>query len=217
MEHRSQRILRGWLGALAATSLAAASHGMVGGSLPPLPVLALTLALSGAICTALSGRGLSLLRTSAGVLLSQGIFHLVFGIGAHRHAAGRLTETVSHHGTETSIVWTAATATAPLAPEGAPLLEAPLLEAPLLEAPMLAAHLAAALLTIAVLRKGGLAMRATAEALLLTTPVEILRWKPAPAVVRLARPATCQVPGLPDLGVPLLALRHRGPPACPAS
>ncbi|GAA3676113.1 hypothetical protein GCM10023081_13110 [Arthrobacter ginkgonis] len=211
MEHRSQRIMRGWLGALAATSLAAASHGLADGSLPSLPVLALILAISGAICTALAGRRLSLVRTSAGVLLSQGAYHLLFGLGAHQHtAAGRLTETVSHHGTETSIVWTAAAGTARM--EGAGFFGGPVPDAR-----MLAAHLAAALLTIAVLRKGGLAARATAEALLLATPVAILRWKPAPAVVRLARPATCQKPGLPDLGVPLLALRHRGPPACSAS
>jgi hypothetical protein len=211
VEHRSQRIMRGWLGALAATSLAAASHGLANGSLPSLPVLALILAISGAICTALAGHRLSLVRTSAGVLLSQGAYHLLFGLSAHRHtAAGRLTETVSHHGTETSIVWTAAAGTGPL--EGAGFLGGPVPDAR-----MLAAHLAAALLTIVVLRKGGLAARATAEALLLATPVAILRWKPAPAVVRLARPATCQNPGLPDLGVPLLALRHRGPPACSAS
>ena len=213
MEHRSQRIMRGWLGALAATSLAAASHGLADGSLPPLPVLALILAISAAICTALAGRRLSLVRTSAGVLLSQGVYHLLFGLGKHQHTAvGRLTETVSHHGTESSIAWTAAAGTARIAPEGALVLAGRALDAP-----MLAAHLAAALLTIAVLRRGGLAARATAEALLLATPVAILRWKPVPAVVRIARPATCQRPGLPDLGVPLLALRHRGPPACPAS
>ena len=210
MEHRSQRILRGWLGALTATSLAAASHGLADGSLPPLPVLALILAVSGVICTALAGRRLSLMRTSAGVLLSQGAYHLLFGLGAHQHTAvGRLTETVSHHGSQTSIVWTAAA--------GMPPQDALFPDGGVPGAPMLAAHLAAALLTIAVLRKGGLAARATAEALLLATTVAILRWKPLPAVVRLARPAICQVPGLPDLGVPLLALRHRGPPACPAS
>jgi hypothetical protein len=197
-------------GALAATSLAAASHGLADGSLPSLPVLTLILAISGALCTALAGRRLSLPRTSAGVLLSQGAYHLLFGLCAHQHtAAGRLTETVSHHGTETSIVWTAAA--------GMPAEGAQLLDGSVSGAPMLAAHLAAALLTIAILRKGGLAARATAEALLLATPVAILRWEPAPAVVPLARPATCQRPGLPDFGVPLLALRHRGPPACPAS
>lgn len=218
MEYRSQRIMRGWLGALAATSLAAASHGLADGSLPPLPVLALILAISAAICTALAGRTLSLARTSAGVLLSQGVYHLLFGLGAHQHTVvGRMTETVSHHGIETSIIWTASAGTAPMAPEGSRVLAGPVLDGWMPDAPMLAAHVAAALLTIAVLRKGGLAARATAEALLLATPAAILRWKPAPAVVRLARPATCQKPGLPDLGVPLLALRHRGPPACSAS
>jgi len=208
VEHRSQRIVRGWLGALAATSLAAASHGLAGGPLPPLPVLALIVAISASICTALAGRRLSLVRTSAGVLLSQGAYHLLFGLGAHQHAAaGRLTESVSHHCTETSIIWTAAAGAAPMVPE----------DVLVPGAPMLAAHLAAALLTIAILRKGGLAARAIAETLLLATTVAILRWKPAPAVVRLARQATCQQPGLPGLGVPLLALRHRGPPACSAS
>lgn len=72
MTPRALRLIRGWTGALAATSVAAASHVVAGGSSPEPLLLQLALASCGLACTALTGRGLSLWRLSAGVALSQG-------------------------------------------------------------------------------------------------------------------------------------------------
>lgn len=71
------RFVRGWLCAVLATFLAAASHGIAGGSTPYLAVL-VSLALSGMVCVGLAGKQLSLPRILAGVALSQGVFHVLF-------------------------------------------------------------------------------------------------------------------------------------------
>lgn len=220
MEHRSLRLLRGWLGALAATTLAAASHTLAGGSLPAPQLLVLVLALSAAVCTALSGRGLSLARTSLAVAFSQGLYHLSFGWGHAADTGARYlpptgaSEHATHaaHGIGRADWWSVSLTARGLGPDAASGPGSPA------EATwMPVAHLAAALLTIAILRRGELALRTLAEMALLAAPIAVLRWKPAPAVVRVLLPAPAQVPGLPDLGVPLRALRRRGPPACPAS
>jgi hypothetical protein len=206
VENRSLRVLRGWLGALAATGLAAASHAVAGGGLPGPLLLGLVLVLSGAVCTALAGRDLSLPRTAAAVLLSQGAYHLVFGLLAHPGSSAALATdgTLGGHAAHgfpttvdpASILGSAADAGhAPWMPWS---------------------HAAAALLTIAVLRRGGLAVRALLNVIGLGTPVAILRWKQAPAHARVVLPPAAQIPGLPDLGIPLRALRRRGPPSRPA-
>ena len=218
MQHRSQRLVRGWLGALTATSLAAASHAAADGILPPAALLVLILALSGAVCTALAGRGLSSPRTAAAVLISQGLYHLLFGLGVHAHTAPSTLGTnpgpPALLGAGTALgtphaAHDAAQATVLLAGTSDPgtVQDSPW---------MLLAHTAAALLSVAVIRHGELAARRLFDAVVLVVPVRILNWRHGPAARPVARPALLQVPGLPDLGVPLRALRHRGPPACPA-
>lgn len=213
MEYRSLRLVRGWLGALAATALAGASHTMAGGSLPEPALLALILVVSGAVCTALAGKTIALWRTATGVLLSQGIYHTAFGMlgghvahgdgGGHLLVAGGTGAHAGHVLTVDPQALLSGAATHAAHGAGAAL-------------PMWCAHAAAALLTIVLLRKGGLAAVALMQALVSATPRRILR--PRPPVVSFRPPSLVdvQVPGLPDLGVPLRALRHRGPPVRPA-
>ena len=82
MKNHGQRILRGWIGALLCTCLAAASHTLIDGDLPPLPILALLLCIGAVICTALASSRISLLRTALAVLLSQGAYHGAFAFSA---------------------------------------------------------------------------------------------------------------------------------------
>ena len=63
-----------------ATAFAAASHLAAGGHVPPVLLVLLSLALSGPVCMALAGRVLSRSSLLTGVLVSQGVFHLLFSI-----------------------------------------------------------------------------------------------------------------------------------------
>ena len=63
-----------------ATACAAASHLAAGGHVPPVLLVLLSLALSGPVCMALAGRVLSRSSLLTGVLVSQGVFHLLFSI-----------------------------------------------------------------------------------------------------------------------------------------
>jgi hypothetical protein len=63
-----------------ATAFAAASHVAAGGQVPPVLLVLLSLALSGPVCMALAGRVLSRSSLLAGVLVSQGVFHLLFTV-----------------------------------------------------------------------------------------------------------------------------------------
>ena len=196
MTARGLRLVRGWIGAVVATFVAAGSHILAGGDAPELPLLLLALALSGLACTALTGRGLSLWRLSAGVALSQGLFHWLFSGAAAPHgtigpASGHLAHSPA------------------LEPAGRILASAADHTSPV----MWLGHAVAALLTVAFLRHGEVAvvrlvramrLRVTAFLpLLLPLPV-----RPAPA----ALPANRPVRPLRNLGAPLLVMRHRGPP-----
>lgn len=78
---RQARVARGALGALAATVLAAASHGLAGGEISAFAVLA-TAAVALPICVALAGRVGSFWRLALGVTAAQFLYHWAFaGIG----------------------------------------------------------------------------------------------------------------------------------------
>ena len=200
MTARGLRLVRGWIGAVVATSIAAGSHFLAGGSAPEPPLLLLALALSGLVCTALTGRGLSLWRLSVGVALSQALFHWLFSAAAAPHgpiapARGHLAHSAVLEPAAGTILSAAADHTSPL---------------------MWLGHAVAALLTVAILHRGEVtvvrlvrAMRLRVTAflpLLLPLPV-----RPAPA----ALPANRAVRPLRNLGAPLLVMRHRGPPLLP--
>lgn len=195
MSTRWARFARGWLAATFATLIAAASHAAAGGIPPNIASIALALAFSGVACVLLTGRTLSLARTSIAVGGSQLAFHLVFSTmggataaavastGPHVHGAASLAHTTgaTHH----------------------------------TDPGMWFAHAAAAILTIVVLRRGEAAFWGMRDAGLrfwrtvLPTaprmPVAITR-----ATVT-ASPARVVAPRLFILLIG--SLQHRGPPA----
>lgn len=205
MKDHGLRIVRGWIGALICTCLAAASHTLADGMVPPLVIVGLVLAISGVICTALASTNFSLIRTTLAVLLSQGIYHSVFGLFGHQTASGHLRETGTHAGHGV--------------PELILNIEPTLASSPVLEAPqaylMPLTHVLAAILTIAALRKGELAAHSLLDSILLNVPRNILlasTWQP-PA--RRRSPVIESPAVLVRSDVLLPALRRRGPPVVP--
>jgi hypothetical protein len=92
MHTRGARVIRAFVAASMATFVAAVSHTLGGGAAPTLTGVAASLVLSLAVCTALTGRALSLWRLTASVAASQVMFHAFFvGLGtpvalAHAHS-----------------------------------------------------------------------------------------------------------------------------------
>ena len=76
---------------------------------------------------------------------------------------------------------------------------------------MLAAHLAAAAATVLLLRRGEHAAAALAGIMALAAPRRLSSWRPMPRG-RLAAPVELLIQPFATLGIPLLSLRHRGPP-----
>jgi hypothetical protein len=93
MSTRGTRVIRGLLVAAVALTVAAVSHISGGGQIEVVG-LVLAFAFSSLASIALAGRTVSLARVSIAVVFSQGVFHLLFGIGAGHlasiqgHAAG---------------------------------------------------------------------------------------------------------------------------------
>ena len=201
MTTRGLRLVRGWIGAVVATSIAAGSHFLAGGNAPEPLLLLLALALSGLACTALTGRGLSLWRLSAGVALSQGLFHWLFSGAAAPHgssapAGGHLAHTSGLEPAAGTILSAAADHSSPL---------------------MWLGHAVAAVLTVAVLRHGEVAVVRLVQAMRTRVTAFLPLFQPLPV-----RPAAAVLPTnrrvrpLRNLGAPLLVMRHRGPPAASA-
>ncbi|GAA1497174.1 hypothetical protein [Paeniglutamicibacter kerguelensis] len=202
MEDRGLRFVRGWIGALVCTCLAVASHTIADGMTPPLAIVGLVLAVSGAVCTALASTNFSLARTTLAVVLSQGLYHAVFGLFGHQSATGHLQESGTHagHGAH-SIVLSVGQVLPPSA-----------VAEPSLGYLMPISHLLAAVLTIAALRKGELAARSLVDSILLYVPRRILSYRAwQPLVDPRSRAVSSPMP-VARLDVLLPALRRRGPP-----
>ena len=204
MTVRGMRFVRGWAAAFVATFIAAFSHVLAGGSAPDSPVLVLSLALSGLVCTVLAGRVLSLWRLSTAVVLSQGLFHGLFSLGSASTAADPMAAHASHAAHTIQ-----AASGSGLTGTGAMVMDH---SSPL----MWAGHALAALATIAVLRHG----EVTAVRLIMALRLKLVCFLPIfrlPAVESDARviPADWPVRALRNLGAPLLVMRHRGPPLLP--
>ncbi|MDR7165888.1 hypothetical protein J2X12_003942 [Pseudarthrobacter oxydans] len=200
MTPRALRLIRGWTGAVAATSVAAVSHFMAGGSSPEPLLLLLALALSGLACTALTGRGLSLWRLSAGVALSQGLFHMLFSGSADPPRPG--APAGGHPGHSSTLDLAGGTVLPSAADHSSPL--------------MWVWHSVAALLTVAVLRHGEAAVVQLVQAARLRVSAYLPLFPPLPVPpARAGLPANRPVRPLPNLGAPLLVMRHRGPPLLP--
>jgi len=109
MGSRWARVARGWTAAAFAILVAAVSHTLAGGSAPSPFAIAASLVIAGAVCTALTGRGLSRLRLTAAVALSQGLFHAVFSaLGtpvAVRHQMGPVTMDAASPSHDAATMW----------------------------------------------------------------------------------------------------------------
>lgn len=95
-QSRGARLARGASAASIATFAALISHVAADGAMPAAAGIIVPGVLSLMVCTLLAGRRLSLSRLSIAVLLSQGLFHALFVLGAssahigspgHDHAA----------------------------------------------------------------------------------------------------------------------------------
>ena len=196
MTARAARLVRGWAGAFAATAVAAASHVLGGGAAPEPALVLFCLAVSGMVSCLLAGRGLSLPRLSTAVVFSQGLFHLIFSFGSAPAAVGAGSGHAHHAGPSLTETGTAAAASAPA--HG--LL-------------MWVSHALAAAATVWIIAHGERTLVRLIEALGVRPGALLPLFRPA----HLRRPITAVLAvrplGLRNLGIPLLTLRHRGPPA----
>lgn len=135
-----RRLARGSIAAALSTWVALAFHLVGGGELPAIAGVAIPFVLSWCACVALAAWRGHTLRLSASVLLSQGLFHLLFTLGASGRAGGGHHDTVVHLGSAD---------VASAAPWSS----------------MWLAHLAAAVVTILALRSGERAIARLSRAL----------------------------------------------------
>lgn len=220
MTARGARFARGWIAATAATSIAAFSHVLAGGAIPAAAVLLLSLVLSGLVCTLLAGKGLltgkplSLWRLSAGVLFSQTLFHGLFSMapagmtaGTAAGPAATMAHDMARMGHAGHVARSMAPAPGTVATDGSMALmdhSSPL---------MWLGHVVAAVFTIAVLRHGEVTLLRLLAALRMRLLPVIPRVAPLVVVPgSLTMPVDRRVTPLRNLGVPLLVMRHRGPP-----
>jgi hypothetical protein len=98
---RAAQLARGAATAAVAVSLAGFSHGIAGREAPGGVGLVLALLVALAASTAFLGRRTTTLGTVLAVVVSQGAFHLLFGVGAGANAAGgafnMVTTGIGHH------------------------------------------------------------------------------------------------------------------------
>ena len=214
MSTRAARLVRGWAAALAATAVAAASHILAGGVIPYPSIVLFCLALSAMVSCALAGRALSLPGTAGAVLASQGIFHLLFtvgGAGIPSAAAGGASA-LTHAGHAGHAAHLDPAAVARLTEAGQ--AGAGMAAAGHSSALMWVGHLLAAAVTVALIRNGEAALLRILDALALRITAILPLILPLPLGPRIPK-LSALVPATPvrNLGVPLLAMRHRGPPA----
>lgn len=221
MSTRAARMVRGWAAALSATAVAAASHVLAGGVIPHPSIVLFCLALSAMVSCALSGKSLSAPRIAGAVLASQGIFHLLFTVGgagmvsgtAGTSAAGLAGAGHAGHAAHADPAALAAhfadTGTGTAMTMGT---------AGHSSAAMWLGHLLAAAATVVLLRNGEAALLRILSAMRLTITAILPLLLPLPLGPRIPKLSTLTpADPLPNLGVPLLVMRHRGPPAAAVS
>ncbi|WAP52429.1 hypothetical protein OL239_03915 [Arthrobacter sp. ATA002] len=226
MSTRAARLVRGWAAALSATAVAAASHVLAGGVIPHPSILLFCLALSAMVSCALAGRAMSLPGTAGAVLASQGIFHLLFTVGgagipsAASGAAAAGAGSAAHaghagHAANADPAAFAQIAGAQLAGgQGGEGMGAAEHASPL----MWLGHLLAAAATVALIRNGEAALLRLLRAMRLRITAVLPLILPLPLGPRVPKlSALVPVAPLRNIGVPLLAMRHRGPPAAAVS
>lgn len=196
-------MIRGWIGAIVSTTVAAASHIVAGGHAPVALIFIFSLVLSGLVCTILAGRLLSMWRLMVGVLLSQALFHGLFNLGAPVTTSPVASGHNGHSAHQMAEALQGVQDTAPVMDHSSPL--------------MWLTHIIAAVFTVAVLRHGesvvvGLldALRLKVKPLLKLVRVPATEAAPAPI------PGAWPVRVLSSMGIPCSVMRYRGPPSLSA-
>lgn len=195
--NRATQLARGASTAAVALFLAAFSHGVAAGEAPGGVGLVFAALLALAASVAFVGRRTSSVRVALAVIMSQGAFHLLFGVGAG--GADRLVVSGTGHHQVVTVVEGAAPAVTHTAHA---------------DATMLVAHALAAALTIAYL----LAVEAAAWRSLAGTARRLVgrltgATTVAPVVVAVPRPTADARPVLLRSRLRYAGLRDRGPPA----
>ncbi|MFB9641152.1 hypothetical protein [Agromyces lapidis] len=200
--NRATQLARGAATASVALFLAAFSHGVAGGEAPGGVGLALAGIVALGASVAFVGRRTSPVRTALAVLVSQGAFHLLFGVGAGPSTGQFVVSGHGHHGTVSFVDASGAAASSAHAGHG--------------ETAMLAGHVLAAALTIVYLL---VIERVTWSALAAATRRFVLvlsgrAGEPVPVVAPLRLLGLdAQVPPRLRSRLRFAALRYRGPPA----
>lgn len=214
MSTRAARLMRGWAAALVATAVAATSHVLAGGSIPHPSIVLFCLALSAMVSCALAGRSMSLPGTAGAVLASQGIFHLFFTVGGAGIPSGSLPSAAANQSGHAAHADPGALAQLAEAGQAGAGMAA----AGHSSALMWIGHLLAAAATVAAIRNGEAALLRILEAMRLRITAILPILLPLPLGPRIPKLSTLvPVAPLGNLGVPLLAMRHRGPPTAAAS
>lgn len=197
---RAVRTARGAFGALAATLLAVASHGLAGGIATPLAVIA-TVVLALPLCVLLAGRVGSLWRLSLAVVPAQFVYHWSFaGLGASQlsSAQGRGSAHSAHFVFSESVALTPELTTSGIA-----------------DAWMWTAHALAAVLTIALMHRGEQAAMHLLRVLRSTLSIRLMSAVTLPQRGAILAHLTADTPRIQQ---PFLStVSRRGPPAAPAS
>jgi hypothetical protein len=87
MATRWGRVVRGLVAATIAVFVSAFAHVLAGGAVPDSGGLALAFAFAALASIALAGRTVSRIRVGVSVILSQGLFHVLFDLTATAHVA----------------------------------------------------------------------------------------------------------------------------------
>lgn len=196
--NRATQLARGATTAAIALFLAAFSHGIAAGEAPGGVGLVFAALVALAASVAFVGRRVTPIRVALAVIVSQGAFHLLFGLGA---GGGDLVVSGTGHHQVVTVVEGTAPASAHAAHS---------------DVVMLIAHALAAVLTIAYLLA---AEAAVWRALMRSTRRLVSRLTgaiPTPVVVTVSLSAFDATPVLPRSRLFDSGLHSRGPPVLPA-
>lgn len=228
MQNRLRPLGRAWGGSGIAVGLAALSHSAAGGHAPNYLLLAVAWALGAVIALPFTSRKASLGRLAGLLLPAQLIYHVVFGgmhstqsAGAHgaMHGGGgtapmgaavQTLADVTASDAATHLMHSAPSAGASVPGAGAAAMAGAMAAQPL----MLLAHVLSAVLSVLAIRHAERAL-AAAWAWCQLRLVAVARLPRIPALRRRAGQAQpgWELPRPHLLGLPLAALRYRGPPA----
>jgi len=203
MPARAQRLARGWIVGLVATTIAAVSHSLAGGYQPGVLSFGTAMVFAGMLGTFVIGRRPSLPRLSVAVGVSQLAFHLLFSLLGSGTVAGSSAPD-SRFGMTGMAGMGVSSAPAPLAMSGHDHIADP---------GMWIAHAIAAVLTVVFLRHAELAVWS-----MLTRLGRVLATRLTVVLVPVASGGVPRIPARPNLvrgpveRLLVASVSRRGPP-----